>query len=227
MIQLWELGGKGARRYSLFSWRTKLALKHKQLEWQSHPVLMSDKRAIAFSGGKTVPVIQDGDTTVRDSWKIAEYLEDRYSDRPSLFGGAIGRGVTQALNTWTDRALVPAMMPVIVADLYERIDAADQPFFRTMFEGFLKSTLEDARGKRQEFAKRLERVVEPWQAALKRQPFVCGAAPAYGDYILFSVFQWARITSPQDVLHNTDPLHAWRERILDLHAGFARATPTA
>jgi glutathione S-transferase len=226
VIQLWELGGRDQRRYSLFSWRTKLALKHKQLEWDSHPVLMSDKQAIAFSGGKTVPIIRDGGTVVRDSWKIAEYLEEHYPER-SLFGGAIGAGVTQALNTWTDRALVPAMMPVIVADLYERIDPADQPFFRSMFEGFLKSTLEDARGKRQEFAKRLERVVEPWQAALKRQPFVCGAAPAYGDYILFSVFQWARITSPQDVLRNTDPLHAWRERILDLHGGFARATPTA
>ena len=227
MIQLWELKGKDARRYSLFSWRTKLALKHKRLEWESHAVLMSDKAAIAFSGGKTVPVIKDGESVIRDSWKIAEYLEEKYADQASLFGGPIGRGVTQALNTWTDRALVPAMMPVIVADIYERIDAADQPFFRQMFEGFLKSTLEEARGRRQEFARRLERVIEPWQAALKRQPFVCGSAPAYGDYILFSVFQWARITSPQDIFDNSDPLYVWRERMLDLYDGFARTTPTA
>jgi len=190
-------------------------------------VLMSDKAAIAFSGGKTVPVIRDGDTVVRDSWKIAEHLEDKYADKPSLFGGPIGRGVTQALNTWTDRALIPAMMPVIVADIHDRIDAADQPFFRQMFEGFLKSTLEETRSKPEELGKRLERVVEPWQAALKRQPFVCGNTPAYADYILFSVFQWARITSLQDVLKDSDPLHAWRERMLDLHDGFARKTPTA
>jgi glutathione S-transferase len=227
VIQLWELKGRDGRRYSLFSWRAKLALKHKGLQWESTPVLMSDKQAIAFSGGKTVPIIKDGDTVVRDSWKIAEYLEARYADKPSLFGGPIGSGVTQALNTWSDRALIPAMMPVIVADIYDRIDAADQPFFRAMFEGFLQSTLEEARGKRPDFAKRLERVVEPWQAALKRQPFVCGAAPAYGDYILFSVFQWARIMSPQDVLKDPDPLYAWRERMLDLHDGFARNTPAA
>ena len=227
MIQLWELKGRDGRRYSLFSWRTKLALKHKGLQWESTPVLMSDKQVIAFSGGKTVPVIRDGDTVVRDSWRIAEHLEDKYADKPSLFGGPIGRGVTQALNTWTDRALIPAMMPVIVADIHDRIDAADQPFFRQMFEGFLKSTLEETRSKREELGKRLERVVEPWQAALKRQPFVCGNTPAYADYILFSVFQWARITSPQDVLKDSDPLHAWRERMLDLHDGFARKTPTA
>jgi glutathione S-transferase len=226
MIQLWELKGRDGRRYSLFSWRTKLALTHKGLEWESVPVLMSDKQTIAFSGGKTVPIIKDGDTIVRDSWKIAEHLEERYPEK-SLFGGAIGRGLTQTLNTWTDRALVPAMMPVVVADLYERIDAADQPFFRPMFEGFLKSTLEEARAKRPEFAKRLERVLEPWQAALKRQPFVCGAAPAYGDYIVFSVFQWARITSPQDIFNTSDPLYVWRERMLDLYDGFARKSPTA
>jgi glutathione S-transferase len=227
VIQLWELKGRDGRRYSLFSWRTKLALKHKGLQWESTPVLMSDKQAIAFSGGKTVPVIRDGDTVVRDSWKIAEHLEDKYADKPSLFGGPIGRGVTQALNTWTDRALIPAMMPVIVADIHDRIDAADQPFFRQMFEGFLKSTLEETRSKREELGKRLERVVEPWQAALKRQPFVCGNTPAYADYILFSVFQWARITSPQGVLKESDPLYAWRERVMDLYDGFARKTPAA
>src|SRR5690242_18063949 len=140
MIQLWELKGRDGRRYSAYSWRTKMALKHKGLEWESHPVLMSDKAAIAFSGGKTVPIIKDGDTVVRDSWKIAEYLEDKYPYK-SLFGGAIGRGVTQTFNTWVDRVLIAMTMPVIVGDLFERIDAGDQQFFRAQFEGYLKSTL--------------------------------------------------------------------------------------
>jgi glutathione S-transferase len=226
VIQFWELKGRDGRRYSAYSWRTKMALKHKGQEWQSHPVLMSDKATIAFSGGKTVPIIQDGETMVRDSWKIAEYLEDRYPEKP-LFGGAIGRGMTQTFNTWVDRVLIAMTMPVIVADLFERVDAGDQAYFRQQFEGYLKSTLEEARDKRQEFASRLARQLEPMQAALKRQPFVCGAAPAYGDYILFSVFQWARIASPQDIFNSSDPLYGWRERMLDLYDGYARTTPTA
>ena len=227
MIQLWELKGRDGRRYSAYSWRTKMALKHKGLDWESHPVLMSDKETIAFSGGKTVPVIKDGETVVRDSWKIAEYLEEKYSDRPPLFGGAIGRGVTQTFNTWVDRVLIAMTMPVIVCDLHERIDPGDEAYFRKQFEGYLKSTLEEARGRRQEFASRLARQLEPMQAALKRQPFVCGTAPAYGDYILFSVFQWARIASPQDIFNTSDPLYGWRERMLDLYDGYARTTPTA
>ena len=227
MIVLWELGGRGERRYSLFSWRTRMALAHKGLAFEPRPVAMSDKAAIAFSGGKTVPVIQDGEQVVRDSWQIAEHLEDRYPDRPSLFGGAIGRGVTRTFNAWADRALVAAMMPVIVADLHERVAPADEQYVRQMFEGFLKGTLEEARSRRAEAAARLARVLEPLQAALKRQAFVCGAAPAYADYIVFSVFQWARVMSPQDVLAPGEPLAVWRECILDLHGGFARNVPLA
>lgn len=225
MIVLWELKGKGDRRYSLFSWRTRMALKHKGLAFESHPVAMSDKAAIAFSGGKTVPIIKDGETIVRDSWKIAEHLEDKYSERPTLFGGAIGRGVTQAFNTWVDRALVPAVMPVIVADVHARVDPADDAYFRQQFEGFLKCTLEESRARRPQALERLNRALEPMQAALKRQAFVSGAAPAYADYILFSVFQWMRVTSPQDIFNTSDPLFGWRDRMLDLYDGFARNVP--
>lgn len=226
MIQLWELRGNGERRYSLFSWRTRMALRHKGLEFQSAPVAMSDKAAIAFSGGKTVPIIKDGETVVRDSWRIAEHLEDKYSERATLFGGAIGRGVTQAFNTWVDRAVVPAMMPVIVADVHERVDPADEQYFRRQFEGFLKCTLEEARERAPQAQERLKRVLAPLEAALKRQPYFCGAAPAYADYILFSVVQWARIMSPRVIFDTSEALYGWRERILDLYDGFARNVQT-
>jgi glutathione S-transferase len=226
VITLWELGGKGDRRYSLFSWRTRMALTHKGLAFETRPVCMSDKQAIAFSGGKTVPVIRDGETVVRDSWKIAEHLEDRYPDAPSLFGGPIGRGVTQTLNAWVDRAVLPAMLPVIAADVYERVDPADEAYFRTSIEKVLRRSLEEARADERGL-ERLGRTVEPARAVLKRQPWLSGAAPAYADYILFSVFQWARVMSPRELLGPEDPLCSWRERLLDQFAGFARKVPSA
>ena len=226
MITLYELQGKNERRYSLFSWRARMALRHKGLEFETRPVRLSDKAAIEFSGGKTVPVIRDGDTVVRDSWKIAEYLESRYPERP-LFGGEIGRGVTQAFNTWTDRALVPAMLQVIVADIHERVDPDDEGYFRQSMEKILRVTLEESRAKRDASLLRLGKVLEPIQAALKRQEFMAGTAPAYADYILFSVFQWARVMSPQELLAPEDPLCQWRERVLDLFGGFARNVPVA
>jgi glutathione S-transferase len=227
VITLWELEGRAGRRYSLFSWRTRMALRHKGLAFQAEPVRMSDKEAIAFSGGKTVPIIRDGDSVVRDSWKIAEHLEDRYPQAPTLFGGAIGRGLSHAFNAWVDRAVVPAMLPVVVLDIHERVDPADDAYFRQMMEGILKAKLEDTGAGRDQALRRLGSVVAPMQAALKRQAYICGSEPAYADYILFSVFQWARVMSPQEVLGPEDPLCAWRERMLDLFDGFARNVPVA
>ena len=226
MIKLWELQGRSGRRYSLFSWRARMALRHKGLAFETQPVCMSDKAAIAFSGGKTVPVIQDGDTVVRDSWRIAEHLEDRYPERP-LFGSPIGRGMAQTFNTWVDRVPVGAMLAVIVSDIHERVDPQDEQYFRQMMEGILKRSLEEAREKREDALRRLGSALEPMQAALKRQPFVCGQNPAYADYALFSVFQWARVMSPQEVLGPESPLCSWRERMLDLYDGFARNVPIA
>jgi glutathione S-transferase len=226
MITLWELQGRSGRRYSLFSWRTRMALAHKGLPFDTQPVCMSDKAAIAFSAGKTVPVIRDGETVVRDSLKIAEYLEGRYPEK-SLFGGNIGQGVTQTFCAWVDRDLVPAMLPVIVADIHERVDPADDRYFRQTMEAILKRTLEETREGREDALRRLGRVLEPMQAALKRQPYACGQNPAYADYALFSVFQWARVMSPQEVLGPESPLCSWRERVLDLYDGFARNVPIA
>lgn len=227
MIALYELKGKGRRRYSLFSWRTRMALRHKGVDFESVPVKLSDKAAIAFSGGRTVPVLKDDETVVRDSWKIAEYLESRYADAPPLFGGDIGRGVSQAFNTWVDRALVPAMLHVIAADIHERVHAKDEDYFRQTMEKVLKMTLEESRARRDGPLLQLGKIVAPLQDTFKRQAFMGGAKPAYADYILFSVFQWARIMSPQEFFGPADPLYQWRERVLDLYDGFARNVPTA
>ena len=228
MIRLWELQGREGRRYSLFSWRARLALAHKGLDFETQPVCLVEKEAIAFSGGKTVPVIKDGTTVVRDSWKIAEYLESRYPDAPSLFGGPVGHGVTQSFVTWVDRTILPAMLPVVAADIHDRVDPKDEVHIRqTLVEGALKTTLDAARAGADAAIGKLARAVDPLQAALKRQPYVSGEQPAYADYSLFSIFQWARVMSPRQVLDAQSPLAAWRERLLDLHGGMARNVLTA
>ena len=46
--------------------------------------------------------------------------------------------------------------------------------------------------------------------------------PAYADYIVFSLLQWARIVSTFEVIEGADAIAAWRERMLDLYGGLAR-----
>jgi hypothetical protein len=43
MITLWELKAGDGRRYSLFSWRARMALKHKGLEFETEPVFLTER----------------------------------------------------------------------------------------------------------------------------------------------------------------------------------------
>ena len=87
-MQLYDLAGaESERRFSPYCWRIKLALMHKGLPFDTIPWRFIEEKAIAFSGQGRVPVLIDGDQVVLDSWTIANYLEDRHPDRPSLFRG--------------------------------------------------------------------------------------------------------------------------------------------
>ena len=91
-IKLYELVGTDpSRPFSPFCWRTRMALAHKGLSAETIPWCFTEKGAIAPHGSKKVPVLLDGDHAVVNSWTIANHLEDRYPDRPSLFGGEGGR----------------------------------------------------------------------------------------------------------------------------------------
>ena len=56
-------------------------------------------------------------------------------------------------------------------------------------------------------------------------PYLSGRAPHYADYILFSVLQWARITTSTAVVPGDDPVAVWFERMLDLYDGLGRGEP--
>ena len=68
----------------------------------------------------------------------------------------------------------------------------------------------------------LRQALDPVRPIFAEQLFIGGHAPSFADYILFGVFQWARVMSPIRLLEPDDPLYAWRERLLELHGGIAR-----
>lgn len=224
MIELWELRGQNDRRYSVFSWRSRMALMHKGLTFSEQAVLQTDKAAIAFSGGKTVPIIRDADTVVRDSWQIADYLERTYPEAPSLFGDVTGQAMCHFINMWVDRTIVPLAFRALACDAIQIQDPADQTYFRELVERFTGQSPEALKAVQDKAFERLSGALDPARATLKRQAFMGGVAPCYADYALFSVFQWARIVSPVQALPSADPLLGWIESLRDLHQGYARNT---
>ena len=214
MISLYELADASGRRYSVFSWRTRLALAHKGLDFESVPVKISDKDAIAFSGQKKVPVIRDGAHVVFDSWKIAEYLEQRYADRPSLFGGEVGMSLAKFINSWADRQLIGTLFPALMLENVQKLESDDAVHIRSSFEQASGKTLEALAAGREQAVKQFSRALDPMRAVLRAQPYLSGGAPAYADYIVASVLQWARLASDAPVLGSDDSIARWFDQLL-------------
>ncbi|MGJ4963045.1 glutathione S-transferase family protein [Bradyrhizobium sp. HKCCYLRH3061] len=225
-VKLYELVGTDAGRpFSPYCWRTRMALAHKGLSADTIPWRFTEKSAIAPHGSEKVPVMLDGDRAVADSWAIANYLEDSYPDRPSLFGGAGGRAMARFMNAWGDIAIVGGIFPLIIADIPKNLAAADADYFRKSREARFGKSLEEVMAARDQAVIGFRRSLEPLRQTLKTQAFIGGAAPDYADYIVFGGFQWARVVSPFRLLEESDSVHAWRERLLDAFDGLARKSP--
>ena len=212
-------------RFSPYCWRSRMALAHKGLGVETIPWRFTDKDAIAFSGQGRVPVLVDGDTVVADSWEIAAYLDKAYPDRPALFGSDDARGAALFVKRWTEGQLHPALVRLIVADIVKILDPKDAGYFRESREKALGARLEDYVAARADNLQRLHEVLAPLRFTVKDIPFLGGERPAYADYIVFGALQWARCSSPQDLLQDDDPVAAWFRRLLDLYDGLGAKAP--
>lgn len=221
-LKLYELVGAGDRRFSPYCWRARMALAHKQLVAEFIPCKFTDKELIAFSGQTKVPVLVDGEDVISDSWAIACHLENKYRERPSLFGGGYGRPLTKFFNSWVDSEINAALIRMVARDIYDCVHPHDRDYFRSTREARFGCSLEQAQAERPVYMERLRQVLAPVRTLLEGQPYLCGESPAYADYVLFGTFQWVRCASPLEVLEATDPLYSWRERLLNAFDAMAR-----
>ncbi len=227
-IRLYDLAGADDdHRFSPHCWRVRMALAHKGLDVETVPWRLTEKDAIAGSGQGAVPVIVDDERVVHDSWAIARYLEATYPHRPSLFGSPDARNVTLFVKHWTERVLQPAILKVILVDLFDRLHERDKAYFRESRERRLGRPLEQVAADREANLESLRAQLAPLRASVSEMTFLGGDRPAFADYIVFGAFQWARVSSPMSLVAPDDPILAWRERLLGLYQGLAAATPAA
>jgi glutathione S-transferase len=225
-ITMYDLAGSDPdRRFSPFCWRARMALAHKGLEVETVPWRFTEKDKLPSPNDGRVPVIVDGGKVVPDSLAIADYLEERYPDRPSLFQGAAARALTAFVQNWTQTELQPSIARLVVLDIWKHIDPADQGYFRSSREAYFRATLEEVVKDRKTRLPAFRTSLDPLRRTVERREFVCGAAPAYADYIVCGAFQWARAISDFELVAEDDPVHAWRGRMLDLYGGLGRNSP--
>ena len=211
MIEVYDLAGADSLRFSPFCSRTKAALRYKGLDYTTLPIRFCDKDKLAFSKQDRVPVIRDNDTVVSDSWKIAEYLEDHYPEA-KLFPGPGMKEACRFFNLYIDNTLHPALFPVLVHDIFEKIEPVDRDYFRENREARLGATLEDIATRRDDFRPRLKSVLADLEAVALGHEYLFEVF-TYADVCLFGSFTFAMRVSDEPLFDATPSLARWWERM--------------
>ncbi len=226
-IVLYDLVGQDDRRFSPHCWRTRMALAHKGLDYEARPTRFIDIPKIEDGRVRTVPAIRDGERLIVDSWAIARDLEERYPDRPSLFGGPGGQAVTRFVQSWCAAVLHTGLIGLIIADIWQHLTPADRDYFRSSREKRFGRPLEEVQAGRELRLEEFRKSLQPLRLTLQDAPWLGGDQPRYADYLVFGGLQWARCISSFEVLAADDPIGSWFERCLDLYDGLGRQAPAA
>ncbi|MEJ1158551.1 glutathione S-transferase family protein [Prosthecomicrobium sp. N25] len=207
-VVLYDLCTADDRRLSPYCRRIRLALAHKGLPVETVPTPFTAIPRIAGGGQKTVPVIDDGGRLVRDSWAIAEYLEEAYPDRPSLFGGPAGQSAARFVEAWAN-ALLPQISPIVLTDIHALLAPEDQAYFRASREARFGRSLEAVCADREARIPAFREALLPLRLMLRSQPFIGGAGPTYADYAVCGTLHWPLTVSSLELLAPDDPVRIW------------------
>lgn len=222
--QLLELCGTDpARRFSPYCWRSRMALAHKGLDAEVVAWRFTENAALTALGGKTVPILVDGDATLTDSWDIALHLDQHYPAAPALFQGP--PETYRFITAWTDTVLTAGVARLIVSDIVPLLGEAAAAYFTQTREQRFGMPLAQVTAGRDARLPEFRASLAPLRRALGMQSFLGGTTPDYADYVVFGSFMWARVVSPLRLLQADDAVEAWRGRMLDLFGGLARAVP--
>lgn len=213
MITVFDLAGANDIRFSPYCARTKAALQYKNLSYETVPIRFCDKDKLTFSNQDRVPVLSDADVPVSDSWKIAEYLEEHYPE-PKLFPGLGMKEACRFFNMYLDNTLHPSLMPVIVSDIFEKIEPVDKPYFRESREARLGMKLEEIAAKRADFRPRLLQVINDLEAVALDHEYLFETF-TYADLSLFGTLTFVTRMSDEPLFDHAPALAKWWDRMND------------
>ncbi len=105
------------------------------------------------------------------STAIADYLEEHYPDRPTLFGGPAGRSLARFVQNWTETVLQTGLVGLVVLDIYRHIRAEDRAYFRSSREERFGRTLEEVVEDREARLPAFRASLDPLRRTVERQNF--------------------------------------------------------
>ncbi|MFN0023071.1 MAG: glutathione S-transferase N-terminal domain-containing protein [Parvularculaceae bacterium] len=212
-------------RPSPFCWLVKFALLHKGLKFETRPVPFADKSKYPDAEYGKVPVLVDDGMMVKDSPVILDHLERKYRERP-LAATPGERAAAAFYGAWLGASVYPALRPLIMLKLFHAALPADQAYFRQTRELRFGMSLED-HANAPDAPAQLEAALGVLAAPLAAHDFLGGREANLSDYTVMSPLMWQRCVTDAALYETPKPVAQWRERMLDLFDGYARASKSA
>ncbi len=212
-------------RPSPYCWIVKFALLHKGLSFETKPVRFADKSKYPDPDYGKVPVLIDNDEMIKDSPVITAWLDRKYPQNP-LTGSKAEKAATEFYAAWTLSALNSALAPMLMLRIANSVAEEDKSYFRATREARFGKSLEEAAAT-PGVAEKAEAALKVLAAPLSTHRYLGGGAPNLSDYIVFSPFMWHRSVTLKDLYQTPEPVAQWKERMLDLFDGYARAAKSA
>ncbi len=207
-------------RPSPFCWRAKFALLHKGVPFETVPVPFADKEQYPNKDHGLVPILIDGDEIICDSENIYAYAEQKFEGTP-LVQSSGERAACDFYNAWAASNLFPYFAPMMFVRVHAAAHEDDKAYFRKTREQRLGKTLEEAAAT-PGLSERIEEALQTLAAPMVRHKFLGGESANMADYNMFSIFQWLRLTTQEELFETPQAVAAWQERMLDLFDGYAR-----
>ncbi|KAG0215425.1 hypothetical protein BGX28_010130 [Mortierella sp. GBA30] len=206
-LRLFELvdGKTRTISFSPAVWRAKFALHHKNVKYESVPLTFLEipltiTKACPNVPTPTVPTLQlDDGQGLPDSFAIAEYLEEKYPDRPLLFGATESeKNLQRFFELYVQRKLHPAIQRMVFQPMYEMQDSENAHYFRTSREKSSGRPHQEIGGDRTENLRELKENLGLIHTALHSGEWILGTNPGWADFVLASSFMWFSSCAPID-----------------------------
>ena len=214
-IQFYELAAENTDiKFSPFAWRTRMALQHKGVEYESIAWQFRDRNS---TDHKTAPTIYDNGKMVTDSWEIAKYLDEKYPDSPTLMKGAEGEAHAQLVSAICNNHVFSRCAAMAIYRVSQIIDPESAEYFIQSREAKFGMKLSDINQDDVNAAKEnLVKGLGVFEATLAFSDYLGGDKPTYADYMLFGVLKWVDVVAYRPVAEDSN-VGKWFDRISALY----------
>ena len=221
-ITFYDLQHASGCTTSPFVWATKYALKHKGFDLDV--VDGGFTGIMERTGGRSerLPAIVDDGEWVLDSWLIAEYLDEKYPDRPTLIPNPSVKPLIEFLEGWLWQTIVGPWVRAFAVQYRDRCKPEDIDYIVESRLRMWGAPMEELVKGREEVFPHVLPQLELLRGILRNRKWLGGDEPNYADYRALAVFLWCASCADVPPMTDDEPLRDWIDRGFDLYGGLGR-----